>query len=32
MKEIKISLEDKEHTALIKKKGDKTWKEYLMSL
>jgi len=30
MKEIRIVLEDKEHEKLIKKKGKKSWKEYLL--
>lgn len=30
MKEIRIVLEDAEHTALVKVKGDLTWKQLLM--
>ena len=30
MKNIMIHLEDKEHNDLLVKKGDFTWKEYLM--
>ena len=30
MKEIRISLEDKEYRTVRKKKGSKTWREYLL--
>ena len=30
MKEIRIVFDDEEHKQLFKKKGDMTWKEYLM--
>lgn len=30
MKEVRIVLEEAEYKALQKKKGSKTWKEYLM--
>jgi len=30
MKTILVHLEEKEYKELCKKKGDKTWKEYLM--
>jgi hypothetical protein len=32
MKHIQIDLEDREYKALLKVKGDKTWKELLMSI
>jgi hypothetical protein len=32
MKTILIHLEDKEHEALVKKKGSKTWKEFIKGI
>jgi len=32
MKEIRVTLEDEEHSRLLKLKGDKSWHDYIIGL